>query len=325
MAGAKGKTRSVSVMGIGNMGGSIARHLIDSPCSNSVSGSYDVVQSLVRELHQYAKDAGKTKSDKPPTSVKSAVEGADCVIVMLSSADQCTQLCFGGCADLISSMKPGSCVISCSTVSSEWAKKAAKTFAAAGIHFVDCPVSGGPKRAREGNLTVIASGDIDSIEFAMPVLKAMGKVHVISGGAGAASTVKIIHQLVAGVNLCASAEALTLATKAGIDPQQMFEVVNDAAGASFMFADRGKRMIEDESPKTHMQLSNFVNDLSAVGVAARDLDCPLPLASAALQQFMIGEAMGLGRQDDSQIVKVYESLTKVPVCQNGFAEGEEKS
>jgi len=318
----RGKTtRSISIIGVGNMGGSIARNLIDSPCSDSVVGSYDVVQSLVEELHQYARKAGKNKSDRPPGGVASAVEGADCVLVVLSTEAQCGQLCFGTGSNisLISSMRPGSCVMVCSTVSSEWSRRAAKKFEGAGIHFVDCPVSGGPMRAREGKLTVMASGDIDSVEFAMPVLSAMGMVHEISGGAGSASTVKVIHQLLAGVNLCASAEALTLATKAGIDPKQMYEVVNNAAGASFMFADRGKRMIEDESPKTRMQLSTFVNDLNAVGIVARDLDCPLPLASAALQQFVVGEAMGLGRKDDSQIVKVYESLTKVAVCENGGA------
>eukprot|EP00587_Corethron_hystrix_P006981 CAMPEP_0113310438 /NCGR_PEP_ID=MMETSP0010_2-20120614/8081_1 /TAXON_ID=216773 ORGANISM="Corethron hystrix, Strain 308" /NCGR_SAMPLE_ID=MMETSP0010_2 /ASSEMBLY_ACC=CAM_ASM_000155 /LENGTH=284 /DNA_ID=CAMNT_0000165889 /DNA_START=237 /DNA_END=1090 /DNA_ORIENTATION=- /assembly_acc=CAM_ASM_000155 len=277
----KCEKRCVAVMGIGSMGGSIARHLIDSPCANKVTGAFDVVQSLVRELHQYAVDSGKAQSDRPPNSVRSAVEFADCVILMLSSEDQCTQLAFGGCADLITNMKKGSCLICCSTVKPEWAKRAAETFSAAGIYYVDCPVSGGPKRAREGELTVMAAGDVDSLEYAMPVLKAMGKVHKISGGAGAASKVKMINQLVAGVNLCATAEALALATKSGIDPKQMYEVVNDSAAASFMFEDRGLRMIEEDDPEPQMHLNNFVSDLRQLSITARSLNCPLPLASAA--------------------------------------------
>lgn len=75
--------------------------------------------------------------------------------------------------------------------------------------FVDCPVSGGPARAREGDLTLIASGEAACIDFAQPVLDALAReVHVIAGGAGGGSTVKCVHQLLAGVHICAAAEAM---------------------------------------------------------------------------------------------------------------------
>jgi putative dehydrogenase len=90
-----------------------------------------------------------------------------------------------------------------------WAKKADEIFRASGILFVDCPVSGGPARAREGDLTLIASGEAACIEFAEPVLDALAEeVHVIEGGAGNGSTVKCVHQLLAGVHICAAAEAM---------------------------------------------------------------------------------------------------------------------
>jgi 3-hydroxyisobutyrate dehydrogenase-like beta-hydroxyacid dehydrogenase len=90
-----------------------------------------------------------------------------------------------------------------------WARKANEKFKSSGILFVDCPVSGGPARSRDGDLTLIASGDDDSIEKAKPVLDALAReVHIIEGGAGGGSTVKCVHQLLAGVHICAAAEAM---------------------------------------------------------------------------------------------------------------------
>ena len=90
-----------------------------------------------------------------------------------------------------------------------WAKKASESFKEAGIYFVDCPVSGGPARAREGKLTMIASGDDDSLNKAKDVLDALAsELHIIKGGPGAGSTVKCVHQLLAGVHICAAAEAI---------------------------------------------------------------------------------------------------------------------
>lgn len=90
-----------------------------------------------------------------------------------------------------------------------WAKRANEIFHASGILFVDCPVSGGPARAREGDLTLMASGEVSSLDFAKPVLDSLAReVHLIQGGAGAGSTVKCVHQLLAGVHICAAAEAM---------------------------------------------------------------------------------------------------------------------
>lgn len=90
-----------------------------------------------------------------------------------------------------------------------WAQKADKIFRDSDVKFVDCPVSGGPARARAGDLTLIASGEPPCLEFAKPVLDALAReVHVILGGAGRGSTVKCVHQLLAGVHICAAAEAM---------------------------------------------------------------------------------------------------------------------
>ena len=106
-----------------------------------------------------------------------------------------------------------------------------------------------------------------------------------------------------------------MAAKAGIDVSQLYDIVNGAAGASWMFTDRGKRMLE-EDPEVKSALAIFVKDLDIVYAEAKKLKCPIPVATAALQQFISSESLGLGKQDDSQVVKVYEQITRVPVARN---------
>lgn len=178
---------------------------------------------------------------------------------------------------------------------------------------MDSPVSGGPARSRDGDLTVMASGDDDSLEYAKPILQTLAReVYTIQGGPGAGSMVKCVHQLLAGVHICVAAEAMAMAAKAGIDVDQLYEIVNGAAGASWMFTDRGKRMLSTD-PDVKSALDIFVKDLGIVFEEARKMQCPIPVASAALQQFISGQSLGLGRLDDSQVVKVYENVTRVPV------------
>lgn len=301
------------VVGIGLMGGGIARSLLRSSATRTVVG-YDRAESLASTFFDEAKEAGKSRGDAMPTRLGDAVsDQTDAVVLVLVNERQCNEVCFGQSEEnLLSLMTSGSCVVLCSTVTATWAKRAAGMFAAKGIHFVDSPISGGPVRAKSGELTMMASGDSKSLAFAMPLLNAAGKdVHLIPGGAGFGSTVKMVHQLLAGVHVVCAAEALALAAKMGIDPKQMYDIVNGAAGASWMFADRGKRMIEAGKPDVMSAVDIFVKDLDIVLSEAGALGCPVPIASAALQQFIGAQGMGLGREDDSQVIRLYEQITGV--------------
>lgn len=114
--------------------------------------------------------------------------------------------------------------------------------------------------------------------------------------------------------LCSQCNSLeAMGAKAGIDVDQLYRIVNGAAGASWMFTDRGKRMLSGGA-EVNSALDIFVKDLDIVYAEAKKLKCPIPIASAALQQFISGQSLGLGRLDDSQVVKVYENITNVPVA-----------
>jgi L-threonate 2-dehydrogenase len=103
-----------------------------------------------------------------------------------------------------------------------------------------------------------------------------------------------------------------MGAKAGLDVNQLFQIVNGAAGASWMFTDRGQRMLSDEA-EVKSALDIFVKDLNIVHEEAKKLTSPIPVASACLQQFISAQGLGLGKCDDSQVVKVYESITGAKV------------
>mmetsp|Transcript_36828 Transcript_36828/g.89219 ORF Transcript_36828/g.89219 Transcript_36828/m.89219 type:complete len:348 (-) Transcript_36828:7626-8669(-) len=326
----------IVVVGIGAMGGGMARALLESDISSTVVG-FDLNEQAVAAFHEEATKRSKSSGEKPSTILRdmisqytpqqpeegTATSGTNhrplVVVLSLVNEAQCEKVCFdteapNGCLlDLLPPFGKKSCVIMTSTVTSTFAAKADQKFRDKGIYFVDCPVSGGPVRSRNGDLTCMASGSQDSIEYCRPVLQAMardGDLHLIEGGAGKGSTVKTVHQLLAGVHICAAAEAMAMGERAGLDVEQLYKIVNGAAGASWMFTDRGKRMLPSESeeggPEVKSALNIFIKDLGIVSGEAQKLDCNTPLATAALNQFKTGQELGFGRQDDSQVIKVYK-------------------
>lgn len=317
---------NVTVIGIGAMGGGMARALLESPVVREAQG-YDHATALVDSFYEDAKAAGKAASAKPTKLSEALKENTDFVVVVLQNEPQCEAVCFDGDECLLSLVSSGTTVILSSTVTAVWSQKAAERFAAKDILFVDCPISGGPVRARQGELTLMASGTEASLTRSRPILDALGsQVHIIAGGSGMGSTVKMVHQLLAGVHVVAAAEALSLAAQAGLDVEQMYDIVNGAAGASWMFKDRGARMLQADvpyPPKSQCQI--FVKDLDIVHAEAKRLQAPTPLASAALQQFISAAGLGLTKQDDSQVKKVYECITGTPVGKAAAAAAEAKT
>eukprot|EP00536_Pseudo-nitzschia_multiseries_P016318 jgi/Psemu1/247447/estExt_Genewise1.C_10750004 len=306
---------NVTVIGLGAMGGGMARSLLRSDAAKLVSG-FDLNPDAVSRFHDEAKQAGKASGDVPPEqlTLDKFVDGetTDVVLIVLVNEAQCQSVCFDGRdgIHLQGLLREGSTVIVSSTVTPAWSKRAQSRFAENGIRFLDCPVSGGPVRALAGEITMMCSGDPEDLQAADPLFRAMGtEIHIVKGGVGMGSTVKMVHQLLAGVHIAVGAEALALAAKAGLDVRQMYDIVKGAAGNSWMFSDRGRRMIEytgDENEKVMSSLAIFIKDMDIVYSSAKTLKCPVPIATAALQQFIGGSGLGLDRKDDSQVVKVYE-------------------
>lgn len=232
----------------------------------------------------------------------------DALVILVVNAAQVRQVLFGedGVAHL---MKPGSAVMVSSTISSADAQEIAAALTALNLNMLDAPVSGGAVKAAQGEMTVMASGSEAAFTRLKLVLDAVASnVYRISDTPGAGSTVKIIHQLLAGVHIAAAAEAMALAARAGIPLDVMYDVVTHAAGNSWMFENRMQHVVDgDYTPRSAVDI--FVKDLGLVADTAKALRFPLPLASTALNMFTSASNAGYGKEDDSAVIKIFSGIT----------------
>ena len=194
------------------------------------------------------------------------------------------------------------------TISAEDARSIEQQLSQHQLIMLDAPVSGGAVKAAAGEMTIMASGSNQAFAALQPVLDATaGKVYNIGPDIGLGATVKVIHQLLAGVHIAAGAEAMALAARANIPLDLMYDVVTNAAGNSWMFENRMKHVVEgDYSPKSMVDI--FVKDLNLVADTANELEFPLPLSSKALEMFRTASEAGYGQEDDSAVIKIFEGI-----------------
>ncbi len=228
-------------------------------------------------------------------------------MLLVVNAKQVNQVLFGD-NGLAAQLKPGTAVMVSSTISAQDAKEISQKLTKLGLLMLDAPVSGGAAKAEIGEMTVMAAGSKEAFAALQPVLDATAsKVYNIGEEIGLGATVKIIHQLLAGVHIAAGAEAMALAAKAGIPLELMYDVVTHAAGNSWMFENRMKHVVEgDYSPLSMVDI--FVKDLGLVNDTAKSLKFPLHLASTAYSMFTEASNAGYGKQDDSAVIKIFSGV-----------------
>jgi 3-hydroxyisobutyrate dehydrogenase len=295
------QTQTVGFVGLGAMGMGMALSLVRA--GFTVKG-YDIRPEAVEALDRAGgRGAG---------SIKAVAEGVENLILMVVNAEQAEAVLFGAepAAHLL---PPGSLVMLCSTVKPAFARQTAERLQALNIELLDAPVSGGVAKASAGQLTVMASGSPRAFDQAEKLLAAIaGHVYRLGDNCGQGSTVKMINQLLAGVHIAAAAEAMAFGVKAGLDPAQLYEIISNSAGASWMFQNRVPHMLAgDYTPLSAVEI--FVKDLGIVLETGQAERFPLPLASAAHQLFLMAAAAGFGREDDSAVVKVFEQLANISV------------
>jgi 3-hydroxyisobutyrate dehydrogenase len=300
--------QTVLVAGLGAMGMGVARSLLRA--GFRVEG-FDL-------------DAAKTAALVADGGVALAVPDAPgdpsgCVVLLVATAAQAADVLFG--RGLAAALDPGACVLLCATVPPAFAVDTARRLGERGVLMLEAPVSGGPVRAAEAKMTVMASGAEAAFARSEAVLAAIAaRVYRLGAAYGTASVVKAVNQHLAGIHIAAAAEAMALGIRAGADPRTLYDVISASAGNSWMFENRVPHILAgDYTPLSAVDI--FVKDLGIVTDLARSHTFPTPLAATALQLFTMAAAAGYGRQDDSAVIKVYERLAGIALP--GAAEGEE--
>ncbi|MBO6920289.1 MAG: NAD(P)-dependent oxidoreductase [Rhizobiaceae bacterium] len=284
--------QSVAVFGLGAMGYGMASSLLRAGIETH---GFDIVSE---QMEKFQSEGGK------PGPLEDAANAISIAVVCVLNAAQTEDVMFGA-KGIVPMMKNGSVVIACATVPPEFAKDMEKRCIEQGVHYLDAPISGGAAKAASGELSIMASGTKEAFATAKPALDACAQnVFELGDAAGAGSAMKAVNQLLAGVHIATMAEALTFGMTQGVTPDKFIEVISQCAGSSWMLENRAPHVAKgDYTPLS--QINIWPKDLGIVLDVAKTAGFSAPITAAALQQYMVAVGMGLGREDDAAIAKVY--------------------
>jgi len=289
----------VGVVGVGQMGMAVAKRLLER--------GYRVHTRDIRaEADAEAREAGAVVCDSPAA----LAAGCRIVITLVVDESQTEEVVFApqGVAEALA---PDAVLMVSSTVSPTFVESVARRMEARGLTVLDGPMSGGPARARAGTMSMMLAGADAALERARDVLEVLSNARFrMSERPGDGARMKLVNNMLAGVNLAGSCEAMALGIRLGLDPRRVFDVVCASSGGSWIFSDRMPRVLAgDYRPKAATTL--LTKDVSLALSAAREAGFPAPVAAAALQIYLATAALGHGAEDDAALVKFYQSLTGI--------------
>lgn len=284
---------NIAFIGFGAMGTPMARTL--RKAGFSLSG-YDVDPARSAALIPDGATAAGSAAE--------AAAGADILLVMVQNYAQAYEALLGP-EGAFAALPPGATVLVMSTIAPAQARELAAHATERGLGFVDAPVSGGPTRAATGDLSIAISGNSAAVARCQPVLDALGKQqYPVGDQVGQALTLKIVHQLLAGVHIAAAAEAIELGVRAGIAPEIVQNFVMHGAGASWMFGDRSPRMVSGDYTPPRSALAIFVKDLGIVHDLGASVGLPLPINDSTLALFRRAADAGMAHLDDAAVIEI---------------------
>lgn len=278
---------SITFVGIGAIGLPMAAQLVRA--GHDVTG-VDPMPA--------AKERASTAGVRVVPSITDAGT-AELVIAMVATPDQLDTL-----VTQAGTSVAGQTWVLMSTVGPDSVLAQATRLTAAGARVADAPVTGGVARATTGELVIFLSGEPSTVEAVTPVLDAFGTVRVVGPRIGDGQSVKVVNQHLCSVHIVAAAEALSLAKALGLDEAEVLDLIGGGAAGSWMLADRGPRMLEDE-PQVTSTINIFVKDSGLVASAAAAAGAEVPLLAVAQARYAEAAAAGLGQSDDSQVIATY--------------------
>ncbi|MFY8274982.1 3-hydroxyisobutyrate dehydrogenase [Pseudoalteromonas sp. SSDWG2] len=290
----------IGFIGLGNMGGPMARNLVKAGHEVNV---FDLNQHAVSELSDDGATACKNSTD--------VAKGADFVISMLPAAKHVTSLYLGE-DGLINHLASNTVVIDCSTIDAASAKHVGDTLRDKGIAFVDAPVSGGVAGAAAGTLTFIVGGEQSVFEKVEPVLNNMGKNIFHAGDIGAGQVAKICNNMLLSILMAGTSEALQMGINHGLDPKVLSQIMLNSSGRNWTLElyNPCPGVIESV-PSSNNYEPGFMVDLMAKDLglameAAQHSGSATPLGAMSKNLYTMLQNQGAGKQDFSSIFTLFE-------------------
>ena len=288
-------TDSVLFYGLGSMGTGMAHSLRRAGFRvNAFTNKPDVRQAFI--------DAGGESADLAAFAPQAAA-----VVIAVVNAAQTEDILFGN-TGLAERLPDGCVVIACPTIDPADARRFEAACEARGLLYLDAPISGGALKADAGALSFMASGRPEAFAAAQPFLDAMAaSVFNMGARAGAGSVMKAVNQMLAGVHVAMTSEAMAFGMAQGLSPDRVLEVVSQSAGTSWMFENRAPRLIEEDFVPAHASLTIWPKDLGIILGICEQLGLAAPITQAALDRYQQAIDEGQAHEDDASLVKTYLS------------------
>jgi len=296
--------QKVGFVGIGLMGQQMTRRLL-------MAGFPVTIWNRTKEKTKDILAAGAAWGDSP----KACAQGADVVITMVTDSAASEEVICGQ-NGVLEGAHPGLILIDMGSIAPEMSRSIAAKAKAKEVPMLDAPVTGNPKVASEGKLGIMVGGPKETFDACLPIFQGMGVKIIYVGENGKGTTLKLINNLIMGVALEAVAEALVLASKAGIDPVKVIEITSVGGARTGAMETRGPRMIKhDFSP--HFSTNNMYKDLSSAIRLAEEVGVSLPATSIAREMLRAAKTQGKGDLDSCVVMTVLEALANATVHSNG--------
>jgi len=290
----------IGFVGLGIMGKPMARNLLKASHSLVV---YDIMPTGMEELAAAGADKG--------SSPKDVASRTDLVITMVPDGPEVEQAVLGS-NGVLEGARKGTIVVDMSSISPMVSQKVGAACEAEGVEFLDAPVSGGEPKAIDGTLAIMVGGRKDVFDKVEPILKQMGSTVVLTGKVGAGNVTKLANQIMVACNIAAMGEALVLATKAGLDPEVVFNAVKAGLAGSTVLNVKAP-MVYSRNFKAGFRIRLHQKDLRNALLAAESLKVSLPLTSAVQNMLVSLMNDGKGDLDHSAIVQFIEQMSAIEV------------
>lgn len=291
----------IGFIGIGAMGKPMARNLLTAGYDLTV---YDVNKNAVTEMVAQGAREAATPRD--------LAAGVEAVITMLPNYN-IVKACLEGQDGVLAGAREGTVIIDMSSVAPVQTQEMAKLAKQKGLSYIDAPVSGGVAGAEKGTLTIMVGGEGEIVEKVMPILRTMGKKIYHVGPVGSGDTVKLVNNLLLGINMAAVAEAMVLGVKAGLDPKVLLDIISSSSGRSYALEAKVPGFIMQGNFEPGFAIDLQYKDLELAIQTAKELKVPMLLTTLAQQIFEQARAAGMGGKDISAVVLPLENLAGVKV------------
>ena len=292
--------KNIGFIGLGIMGCPMAKNLLKKGYSLTV---FDIVPEKVDELVAAGAKAGSSNKD---VAAKSEI-----IITMLPNSPEVKEAVLGK-NGVLDGARPGTIIIDMSSIAPLASKEVSERAKEKKVAMLDAPVSGGEPKAVEGTLAIMAGGPAETFEEVRDILSVMGASVTRVGEIGSGNTTKLANQIIVALNIAAMSEAMVLATKAGVDPENVFKAIRGGlAGSTVLDAKMPLALKGNFKPGFRIEL--HIKDLANALDTAHELGVPVPLSGVVMEVLQALKVDGKGSDDHGGIIQFYEKLAHVEV------------